>query len=47
MNEIVLPAIIEGLKDDKYPTPEEYSYWKARQNRTFYNIAFLLPALNC
>ena len=36
MNEIVLPAIIEGLKDDKYPTPEEYSYWKARQNRTFY-----------
>ena len=34
-NEIVLP-IIEDMKDDKYPTPEEYNYWKLRDKRTFF-----------
>lgn len=35
MDEIVMP-IIDNLKDKKYPTPEEYTYWKSRENRTFF-----------
>lgn len=32
---IELP-LVGGMKDSPYPSPEEYTYWKARQNRTFY-----------
>ena len=28
--------IIEELKDKQLPSPEEYTYWKDRANRTFY-----------
>lgn len=31
-----LPAILVGHESDKYISPEEYTYWKARENRTFY-----------
>lgn len=34
--EILLPSILSGLESDKYISPEEYTYWKARENRTFY-----------
>lgn len=36
MEEIRIPAILTGADDNKYPTPEEYTYWKSRNNRTFY-----------
>lgn len=33
--EIILPeSIFES--DNPFPTPEQYTYWKSRQNRTFY-----------
>lgn len=35
IEEIVMP-IVNSLKDKQYPTPEEYTYWKARKNRTFF-----------
>lgn len=35
MEEIVVP-LVEGMKDKSFPTPEEYTYWKARECRTFY-----------
>lgn len=34
--EILLPNIMGDLKSDKYISPEEYTYWKAREKRTFY-----------
>lgn len=34
--EILLPSILTGLESEKYISPEEYTYWKARENRTFY-----------
>ena len=34
--EILLPSILTGLENDKYISPEDYTYWKARENRTFY-----------
>ena len=34
--EILLPQILEDAQSDKYISPEEYTYWKARENRTFY-----------
>jgi len=34
--EILLPSILTGLESDKYISPEEFTYWKARENRTFY-----------
>ena len=34
--EILLPSILTGLESDKYISPEDYTYWKARENRTFY-----------
>lgn len=33
---MTLPAILAGCESDKYITPEELTYWKARENRTFY-----------
>lgn len=35
MDEIVVP-IVDNMKDRQYPTPEEYTYWKSRGNRTFF-----------
>lgn len=34
--EILLPGILENAKNENYLSPEEYTYWKARENRTFY-----------
>ena len=34
--EILLPNILADAQSDKYISPEEYTYWKARENRTFY-----------
>lgn len=34
--EFLLPSILEEAQSDKYISPEEYTYWKARENRTFY-----------
>lgn len=34
--EFLLPNILDDAKSDKYLSPEEYTYWKARENRTFY-----------
>ena len=34
-NELVIP-IIDSMKDKQYPTPEEYTYWKSSENRTFF-----------
>ena len=36
-NELVIP-IIDNMKDKQYPTPEEYTYWKSRENRTFFTM---------
>lgn len=35
MEEIIVP-IIENLKDKQFPDPDEYTYWKSRENRTFF-----------
>ena len=34
--EFLLPNILEDAQSDKYLSPEQYTYWKARENRTFY-----------
>ena len=34
--EILLPQILDDAQSDKYISPEEYTYWKSRENRTFY-----------
>ena len=34
--EILLPSILDDAENDKYLSPEMYTYWKARENRTFY-----------
>lgn len=34
--EFLLPNILTDAKSDQYLSPEEYTYWKARENRTFY-----------
>lgn len=34
--EILLPNILADAQNDKYLSPEEFTYWKARENRTFY-----------
>ena len=34
--EILLPQILESAQSDKYISPEEYTYWKSRENRIFY-----------
>lgn len=31
-----LPAMLLNAKSDQFLSPEEYTYWKARENRTFY-----------
>ena len=34
--ELELPLLLASIQSDKYLTPEQYTYWKARENRTFY-----------
>lgn len=34
--EILLPSILADAESEKYLSPEMYTYWKARENRTFY-----------
>ena len=34
--EILLPSILNDAENEKYLSPEMYTYWKARENRTFY-----------
>lgn len=34
--ELLLPTALESIKDQTWPSPEEVTYWEARQNRTFY-----------
>ena len=34
--ELLLPSILTDAQSDKYISPEELTYWKARENRTFY-----------
>ena len=34
--EFLLPSILNDAENDKYLSPEMYTYWKARENRTFY-----------
>lgn len=34
--EILSLPLIGELKSSELPTPEEYTYWKSRENRTFY-----------
>lgn len=34
--EILLPSILADAQSNKYISPEEFTYWKARENRTFY-----------
>lgn len=34
--EILIPEILTNAQSDKYISPEEFTYWKARENRTFY-----------
>lgn len=34
--EFLLPNILESAKSDQFISPEEYTYWKSRENRTFY-----------
>lgn len=29
-------SMVDSLDKRKYPTPEEYNYWKSRENRTFF-----------
>ena len=34
--EILLPNILDSAKSENYISPEEFTYWKSRENRTFY-----------
>lgn len=34
--QFLLPNILEEAKSENYISPEEYTYWKSRENRTFY-----------
>ena len=34
--EFLLPTILGEAESDKYLSPELYTYWKSRENRTFY-----------
>lgn len=34
--ELLEIPLIGGLKGDQLPSPEEYTYWKSRESRTFY-----------
>lgn len=34
--EFLLPQILNDAKSENYITPEEFTYWKSRENRTFY-----------
>ena len=34
--EFLIPSILNDAESEKYLSPEEYTYWKARENRTFY-----------
>ena len=34
--EFLLPSILADTQNEKCLSPEEYTYWKARENRTFY-----------
>jgi ATP-dependent Clp protease protease subunit len=34
--ELLIPSILDDADSDKYISPELYTYWKARENRTFY-----------
>ena len=34
--EMTIPSLLKELKTEDYMSPEEYSYWKARENRTFF-----------
>lgn len=34
--EFLLPSILDDAESEKYLSPEMYTYWKARENRTFY-----------
>lgn len=34
--EFLLPNILESAKSEDYISPEEFTYWKSRENRTFY-----------
>lgn len=44
MDEIVVP-IVDNMKDRQYPTPEEYTYWKSRENRTFLSTMKLMNVM--
>lgn len=35
---MTLPAILADCESDKYISPDEYSYWKLAENRTFYIV---------
>ena len=34
--ELLEIPLVGDTKESQLPTPEEYTYWKDRQNRTFY-----------
>ena len=34
--EILMPALLNDAKSEDYLSPEDYTYWKSRENRTFY-----------
>lgn len=34
--ELLLPSILDDAENDKYLSPEMYTYWKARESRIFY-----------
>ncbi len=33
---LLIPDILKGAENDKYLDPDTYTYWKARENRTYY-----------
>lgn len=34
--EVLLPEILSGAESEKYLSPEDYTYWKSRENRIFF-----------
>ena len=34
--ELLEIPLVDGIKEDQLPSPEEYTYWKSRKDRTFY-----------
>ena len=43
--ELLEIPLVGDIKENQLPSPEEYTYWKDRENRTFYIIMKLMKLI--